>query len=103
MFEVLLSYYPPSRPQRSEVAVLRTGILSFLSDADGTTMTGEYVATTCWYVPAVLEYDVVIQGKVVTIPNHPDQGRTVRVLMALTLGKGATRASQRIPSGTLRR
>lgn len=78
LFLINLQTYSPTLPQRSEVAVLETGILGFTPTADGT-VSGSYVDTVCYYVPAILEYDLLIQGQAATISDTPNQYRTVSI------------------------
>ncbi|TKA59721.1 hypothetical protein B0A55_12896 [Friedmanniomyces simplex] len=76
MFYISLKYYDPRKPQRSEVAELEIGKLHWHS-LDNGTLSGNYVDTVCSYVPAVLEYDVGLEGSQVTSPEQPNRGRLV--------------------------
>ncbi|KAK5681425.1 hypothetical protein LTS10_005955 [Elasticomyces elasticus] len=74
MFYVRLGYLPIHTPQGSEIASIETGMLQWWYLEDDT-FVGEYVATVCYYTPAILEYDVSIQGKQLTIIKR---GRTIQ-------------------------
>ncbi|KAK3635935.1 hypothetical protein LTR56_014473 [Elasticomyces elasticus] len=78
MMYTLLGYLTPNLPQRSEVAKLQVGLLHWDDPEDENMPNGTYVESTCYYVPAILEYDLVVKGTEVTIPDHPDQGRVVQ-------------------------
>jgi len=75
MFFVDIAYVNGYTP-RSEVAYLRVGRLQWGYFENGS-FWGEYVYEKCYWTPAVLEYDLVIKGTEVTLPDHPDQGRPV--------------------------
>lgn len=58
----------------SEAATLTTG-LAFWSNWEG-----EFVETTCYLLPATVEYTIEIEDDdVVNLPSSPDQGRFVRL------------------------
>ncbi|KAK4923562.1 hypothetical protein LTR49_009275 [Elasticomyces elasticus] len=78
MMYTLLGYLAPNSPRRSEVAKLQVGVLHWDDPEDENMPNGTYVESTCYYVPAMLEYDLVVRGTEVTIPDHPDQGRVLQ-------------------------
>ncbi|KAK3630678.1 hypothetical protein LTR22_021373 [Elasticomyces elasticus] len=78
LFSIKLSYRTTKVRPNSSVVAIGTGFLSMHQSENGT-LAGEYVYNACYYLPAILEYDVVITGKEVTIPDEPNQGRLVSV------------------------
>ncbi|KAK3109257.1 hypothetical protein LTR53_017683 [Teratosphaeriaceae sp. CCFEE 6253] len=72
-----LGHLPRGIPQRSEITSLVVGLLQW-SDTigvDPATFAGSYVETACWYVPAILKYEVSIRDTEVTVLDY--QGRVV--------------------------
>ena len=57
--------------QTPEVAKLTTGLMSMGN------LNGNFNETTCFLESATLEYDVVINGETVSIPEQSDQGRLI--------------------------
>ncbi|KAK5697491.1 hypothetical protein LTR97_007629 [Elasticomyces elasticus] len=76
MFYVRLGYLPVHTPQRSQVAALETGMLQWWYENNNLTFVGSYVDTICYYSPAILEYEVSIQGKRFTIVKS---GKTISI------------------------
>ncbi|KAK3640138.1 hypothetical protein LTR56_005550 [Elasticomyces elasticus] len=76
MFSVQVSNFPLLDIYDSEVVALELGSLSFNAPEHGD-ITGEYVYSTCYYVPAILEYDILIAGKQATLLDHAGQGKLV--------------------------
>ncbi|KAK5708537.1 hypothetical protein LTR17_020623 [Elasticomyces elasticus] len=76
MFSVQVSNFPLLDIYDSEVVALELGSLSF-NAPEHRDITGEYVYSTCYYVPATLEYDILIAGKQATLLDHAGQGRLV--------------------------
>lgn len=56
-----------------ERVVLDIGLLSVFH------LEGEYHETTCEYVAAIVEYDILLTNGLVTIADHADQGRVLRL------------------------
>ncbi|KAK4963732.1 hypothetical protein LTR10_001363 [Elasticomyces elasticus] len=93
LFSIKVVYRTTKVRPNSSVVAIGTGVLSIHQSDDGTltgtplylaieillNITGEYVYNACYYLPAILEYDVSITGKEVTIPDNPNQGRLVNV------------------------
>ncbi|KAK3615803.1 hypothetical protein LTR56_026366 [Elasticomyces elasticus] len=78
LFSIKVVYRTTKVRPNSSVVAIGTGVLSIHQSDDGT-LTGEYVYNACYYLPAILEYDVFITGKEVMIPDSPNQGRLVSV------------------------
>ncbi|KAK3725481.1 hypothetical protein LTR37_000451 [Vermiconidia calcicola] len=60
-------------PTGGEAAMMTVGMASWFD------LEGEYVETSCYLLPAIVEYDVMIKGNVVSLPKRVDQGRVLRL------------------------
>lgn len=54
-----------------EAALLTVGLAAWFDSR------GEFVQTICELRPAILEYDISIEGHTISLPSQPDQGRFV--------------------------
>ena len=54
-----------------EAAQLKVGLASWFD------LKGEYVETKCHLVPAIMEYDVVINADTISMPHQSDLGRVL--------------------------
>ena len=62
-----------TRPE-TEASTLTVGLASWTASG------GHYVETTCWLLPAIVEYDVVFEDGTVDLPKTAGQGRVLRLV-----------------------